>query len=192
MMSPSPLTGAALMETKMKIHYQVAAVVLTGVMVWGFSHWRYTVGYHAADTQWQQRQAEQERADALARLAAETRERKWEQQRQTDMNKVAIHAEEELAAARDAAADAQRTGQRLQHTVTTLQRQLAGREARRLSAAAAIGTDDLGGHPGVLFTELFRRADQRAGELAAYADRTRVKWQACERAYQAATHEAEK
>lgn len=173
----------------MKIHVLIIVAALS--IVWGFSHWRYTVGYNAADTRWKLRQSQLEKANTEALLKQENQERTREQQLQTEINKVTLYAEEELAAARGATIDAERSGQRLQQTVGTLRRQLADRETRCLSSTAAINKDSSRKQTGVLFAELFRRADQRAGELAAYADRTRIKWQACERAYNAVTHQAE-
>ena len=56
----------------------------------------------------------------------------------------------------------------------------------RATAAAAANQCAPDGPAIDLLAELFRRADQRVGELAAIADTARARGNACERAYDAA------
>ncbi|MCM1513266.1 MAG: DUF2514 domain-containing protein [Oxalobacter formigenes] len=55
----------------------------------------------------------------------------------------------------------------------------------RSACPAAAGSGQTTRSAGILLAELFRRADERAGELAEYADRARIAGQACEQAYDA-------
>jgi len=129
-----------------------------------------------AKTQQAKQQAESER---LARVASENN-RQLERQYRDQVSEIETRAQAYLAQSRVALDRARDAGQRLQ-------RELAGyleRQRASASAAAAAGQCQADASPGVdLLAELFRRADQRAGELAAIADEARVRGQACEAAY---------
>lgn len=139
-----------------------------------------------AKTQQAKQQAEGER---LARVASETN-RQLERQYREQVSEIETRAQADLAQSRVAVDRARDAGQRLQ-------RELAGYVERQrvgASAAAAAGQCQADTAPGVdLLAELFRRADERAGELAAIADEARIRGLACEAAYQAvnqAAHDA--
>lgn len=53
---------------------------------------------------------------------------------------------------------------------------------------AAVGTGPAAGDPLDVLADVLGRADQRAGELAAYADAARIAGLACERSYDALIH----
>ncbi|MBR8234265.1 MULTISPECIES: DUF2514 family protein [Burkholderia] len=67
-----------------------------------------------------------------------------------------------------------------------LRKQVAALIADARRAGAATGSPATGGALDLL-ADLFGRADQRAGELAEYADRARIAGQQCERDYDALT-----
>ena len=129
-------------------------------------------------TQQAKQQAEGER---LARVASETN-RQLERQYRDQVSEIETLAQADLAQSRVAVDRARDAGQRLQ-------RELAGyveRQRASASAAAAAGQCQVDPAPAVdLLAELFRRADERAGELAAVADDARVRGLACEAAYDA-------
>lgn len=131
-----------------------------------------------AKTQQATQQAEGER---LARVASETN-RQLERQYREHLSEIETRAQADLAQSRLAVDRARDAGQRLQ-------RELAGyveRQRASASAATAAGQCQADAAPAVdLLAELFRRADQRAGELAAAADEARVRGRACEAAYEA-------
>ncbi|WP_425591458.1 DUF2514 family protein [Brenneria nigrifluens] len=66
-----------------------------------------------------------------------------------------------------------------------MRRQLAASETSRISATASAGAARAS--TAILLADVLQRADDRAGELAAYADRARVAGLTCERAYDAIT-----
>lgn len=138
---------------------------------------------------WQHRRAEQAGAELL-RQAAETARLREEAlhgalvettRRQRAAEEVNRVASNKLAAARRdaAAADAARAG--VLDRVAELQARAtaadSGSAATRQAAAAAAR----------MLADLQRRADERAGILAAYADEARIAGQACERAYDSLT-----
>ena len=131
-----------------------------------------------ARTQQARQQAESER---LARVASETN-RQLERKYREQVSEIETRAQADLAQSRVAVDRARDAGQRLQ-------RELAGyveRQRGSASAAAAAGQCQADTAPAVdLLAELFRRADERAGELAAVADEAQIRGQACEASYQA-------
>ncbi|MBV5295527.1 MAG: DUF2514 family protein [Curvibacter lanceolatus] len=129
-----------------------------------------------AKTQQATQQAEAER---LARVASETN-RQLERQYREQVSEIETRAQADLAQSRVAVDRARDAGQRLQ-------RELAGyveRQRASASAAAAAGQCQADAAPAVdLLAELFGRADERAGELAAVADEARIRGLACEASY---------
>lgn len=130
-----------------------------------------------AKTQQAKQQADSER---LARVASETN-RQLERQYRDQVSEIETRTQADLAQSRVAVDRARDAGQRLQ-------RELAGyveRQRSSASAAAAAGQCQADAAPAVdLLAELFRRADQRAGELAAIADEAQIRGLACEGAYE--------
>lgn len=113
--------------------------------------------------------------------AAEASEqaRRTEQKRQRDIDQVRNDAQKQLKVAAADAADAQSAADSLQLEVNRL---LAGRAT--LNSRVAAGGAAIRDLTTVL-ADLRQRADQRAGELAAIADASRIAGQACERSYEA-------
>ncbi|PQZ89511.1 hypothetical protein CQ048_17270 [Pseudomonas trivialis] len=103
--------------------------------------------------------------------------RQEEQRRQAAVNKEASDAREQNKAAAVDAGAADVAGERL-HV-----------EAGKLAATACVdpGAAQRGAsatRAAMVLSELFQRADKRAGELAAAYDRARIAGLACERSYQ--------
>ena len=129
-----------------------------------------------------QAQHAQERADQerLARELSETN-RKQEQKYRERLTEVETQAQADLALARSAVQRARDAGERLQHELAAYverQRGAASDSTAVGNSSAKLGNADL-------LAELFRRADQRAGELAEVADEARIRGLACEAAYDA-------
>ncbi|WP_043330530.1 DUF2514 family protein [Curvibacter gracilis] len=131
-----------------------------------------------AKTQQAKQQAEGER---LARVASETN-RQLERQYRDQVSEIETRAQADLAQSRVAVDRARDAGQRLQRELASyIERQRANASAATIAGQCQADTG-----PAVdLLAELFRRADERAGELAAIADEARVKGRACEAAYDA-------
>ena len=120
-------------------------------------------------------------AERKAREQSETYRAK-EQELRNAHDKIERETQAALAAATAGADRAVAAGQRLRRDLADFI--TAHRE--RATAAAAASQCAADGPALDLLADLFRRADQRAGELAAIADTARARGTACERAHDAA------
>jgi hypothetical protein len=155
------------------------AVVLTAGL--GASHWRYRAGYDTATQTWQAKWTARDVHDATALARREAEARDEEQRRQAEMDTLRAKTRQQIAGARTDADRARVAAVGLHARADRLAHQLAVREGTCGTAAA--GRDQAAGRDAILLAELFRRADERAGKLAAEADRSRVRGLACEKAY---------
>lgn len=128
-------------------------------------------------TKWDRQTAEL--ANARAALIVQAREE--EQRRQAQIEKVREDAEHQIAKAKTDAANADAVASRMHAQA----QRLAARASRCTQHTGAAQGGTSGGQSAMVLAELFRRADQRAGELAAAYDRARVAGIACELAYDA-------
>lgn len=146
-------------------------VLILGLMssaagfTWQVQEWRY--GKQLADLG---------KAQALAITEAGNTARQEEKRRQSAVNKEASDAREQSKAAGVDAGTADAAGERL-HV-----------EAGKFAAAACgdSGAAQRGAsasRAAMVLSELFQRADKRAGELAAAYDQARIAGLACERSY---------
>lgn len=158
--------------------WQIAAAVLAGLLLAQTLRLAAATTAHATATAaWERQRAQAERA---ARELSENY-RTLEGKNREDIAQVGAAASAALAVA---VADAGRA--RAAHD--GLRRELADyieshRRAAQARAAAGQCAPDTGALD--LLAELQRRADARAGELAAVADDARIRGAACERAYDA-------
>lgn len=132
---------------------------------------------------WKQRDADD--ATALAKRQAEAREE--EQRRQGEIDAISKQARQQLADVQAAADRARAASRGLHDKADKLARQLAERER-----ACGAGTPDRSQAKtsgAVLLADLFRRADERAGELAREADEARARGLACEASYKSISKE---
>ena len=120
-------------------------------------------------------------AERKAREQSETYRAKEKELRNAH-DKIERETQATLAAANAGADRAVAAGQRLRRELADYL--TAHRE--RATAAAAANQCATDGPALDLLADLFRRADQRAGELAAIADTARARGAACERAHDAA------
>lgn len=159
------------MLSKYKLWLQVGGLV--GLVLLGFG-----VGWNWQGARWESIYSERETEYAEAQAAAERLARSEEARRAAAAEGIRRDAKNQIeqaqadAAAADTAAD-------------SLRQQLAERTRRATQGAGACP----GGSPTtatlILYSELLDRADARAGELAAEADRRRVAGLACQSAYNA-------
>lgn len=117
-------------------------------------------------------------AQAQALATAQAQARTEEQRRQTAIEGIRRDAQDHIALAAADAAAADDRADSLREQVD----KLARRPARCPSSTAGGEAAD---PAKLLLAELFRRADARAGELAAYADRARIAGETCERSFDA-------
>jgi thioesterase domain-containing protein len=129
---------------------------------------------------WSDKWSKRDKADAEAK-AREASEREEEQRRQLENNRIREDGEKQLAQVSAAAADAESVNKRLQLAIERTKQQLARSETGRLSAIAS--ERQTRADTAVLLAELYRKSDERAGQLAQYADRARIRGLTCEKAY---------
>lgn len=161
-------------------------VLMAGVIVaaiFTFSHWRWQAGFNVAEGKWQQRWSLRDAEDATALARRQTEARNEEQRRQNEINEIRNEAAQQLAIVQADASTARAAADRLHNSAEILAQRLADRE--RACQSTTPGTGTTAGSGTLLLTELFRRADERAGELATAADEARTRGLACEKAYNA-------
>ena len=117
-----------------------------------------------------------ETAQAQAVAAAVTQARSEEKDRIAKLEEVANDARTKLEEAHDDAATAR-------NAAVSLRKQLADYRARVRSNPAATGGGATAEDPLYLLSVVLTRADDRAGELAEFADRAHIAGRTCEAAY---------
>ena len=158
---------------------RAAAVMLVVALLVAALFGAYRFGLSVMDTSWRAKWAEQVAVEAENRANTETEFRAEEQRRQLAANKVSGYAREEIESARLDASDADDVGQRLHAEASQLavlpscSNDTGARERGQAATRAAM-----------VLSDLFQRADKRAGELAKAYDRARIAGLACERSYQ--------
>ncbi|HEY4664443.1 MAG TPA: DUF2514 family protein, partial [Comamonas sp.] len=150
----------------------------------------YQRGYSKADGRWQAKWQERDLLDAQATAQRQAEERAKEQQRQIAINEIASNAQANIEQAQRDAATAARTADSLRAAIDQAAGRLADSEASH-NACTADASKARADAARVL-ADVLKRADERAGKLAAYADRARVAGLACEAAYDAVSETKEK
>ena len=151
--------------------------LLVGAALYGV----YQQGYASADKDWKAKLADQQVLQSKGLAAATTANRTEEQRRQTAINQVGSDAREQSKAATTDAAGADATGERL-HVAAA---QLAAGAGKCAGDPGAAERGASATRAAMVLSDLFQRADKRAGELAKAYDRTRIAGLACEAAYTA-------
>lgn len=136
-------------------------------------------GYQVSDNSWSTKWAEAERDAAQSQVRAVADAVATYKYRVTELEIVNDDTKKLLADAFMAARTADAESDRLQHALDDYLRRSSATSCATSTAGerAAAATDQL------VLAELFRRADKRAGELAAIADDSRIRGLACESAY---------
>lgn len=172
---------AALIALLKRTWRPLALTMLVALSLWGFGHWRYTAGQTAENLVWSDKWSNRDVRDAKAKADREASEREEEQRRQLENNRIRDEGEQQLAQALAAAANAQSVAGGLQLAIERTKQQLARSETGRLSAIAS--ERQTRADTAILLAELYRKSDERAGQLSQYADRARIKGLMCEQAY---------
>lgn len=121
-------------------------------------------------------------ADAESRLLADRAQRTEEQRRAAAVAQEATNAQTRIASLEDDLRRAAGAADGLRAAAAG-----AGVRARAGACAAAPGPSQPSSDPIGVLVDVLGRADQRAGELAEFADRLRIAGLACERSYDALT-----
>lgn len=147
-------------------------------LAYGF-YGAYCHGKSVADARWEAEWAKHSASQANGVASATIVNRAEEQRRQSAVNQVGSDAGEKIvsAVADGTAADA--AGERVRE------------QAGKFAAGASCPPSDTGAarrsasatSAALVLSDMFQRADKRAGELAKAYDRARIAGQSCERAY---------
>lgn len=156
--------------------YIAAALLMLGVLCGAYHH-----GVSVTDAKWQAQWADRDTRDAAARADNESSARAREQAYQLSINKVVQDGQrtiDQLTA--DAAAErTSRNGVQLE--ADKLAARLAASQAGGHSCTAA--TSAAATRAVMVLADVFKRADERAGDLAGYADQIHARGMTCQQAY---------
>ena len=134
-------------------------------------------GTMEANSKWGLRWEERNNADLTAQVEADKQRVAEEDRRSHERQEIIINANNQVSKANADAVNARNAFERLHSAV---QQAIAKRPAEDRAATS-------GGQAGrsvtAVLSDLFRRADQRAGDLAIVADRSRQAGLTCERLY---------
>lgn len=146
------------------------------------SHWAtYQHGRSVERAVASQVTAQRDSRDRMADVIGERAARQEEQRRATVQEEARAHAQEERTIADSGAGDADAAGQRLRSDAA----QLAATVSCPSPDTAAVARGQAATRAAMVLSDLFARADKRAGELAKAYDRARIAGQACEASYNA-------
>lgn len=151
------------------------AVVLVGLFL-AYSH-----GQSVNDTEWQAKWSERDARDEAALASNEAAERTKEQSRQQAINKVVQNGQALIDTAAAAVTAANRESDRLRSAADGVAGRIAASQGGGNSctaAASAAATRAV-----MVLADVLKRADQRAGDLAGFADQSHSRGLTCERAY---------
>lgn len=152
----------------------VVAVALIGLLV-AYSH-----GQSVTNEEWQAKWNARDTWDAAAKALNESTERAKEQARQQTINKVIQDGQKVIDQA-FADATASRDDRSLRDAADETAGRVAASQAGGHSCTAA--ASQAATRAVMVFADVLKRADQRAGDLAADADQSRGRGVTCERAY---------
>lgn len=158
--------------------YLLGVALVIGALFGAYHH-----GVSVTDTAWQSKWDGHMADDAKATAERQAQERATEQARQQAINEVTNHAQDQINRAAADAAIARSTADSLRDAADRLASDLADSEAS-LSACATQASKTAAWRARLL-ADVFKRADERAGRLAAIADQARARGLACELAYDA-------
>lgn len=151
-------------------------LALAALAFWG----AYLHGRSTMDDEWQTRWADRDAGDKQAWAMAEVAEREKEQTRQNSINKAVQDGQQKIDQATADAASARTVAGGLQRTVDDLAGRLAAQASSHSCTAAA---SQAASRAVMVLADVFKRADERAGNLAADADQGRSRGVTCEKAY---------
>jgi hypothetical protein len=155
----------------------IAVVLLVVGALFGAYHHGVTVTDAKWQTEWNARDAQ----DAQAKADNEAAERTKEQAYQQSINKAVQDGQRIIDQATADAAAARTSADSLRGAADSLANRLAASEASGHSCAAA--ASKAAARAAMVLADVFKRADQRAGDLAEVADQARSRGLTCEQAY---------
>lgn len=155
----------------------IAAVLLVAAVLFGAYHHGVTV----TDEKWQSEWNNRDARDAETRAFNEAAECTKEQAYQQSINKAVQDGQRIIDQATADAAAAPASADGLRGAADNLANRLAASEASGNSCTTAAGK--AAARAAMVLADVLKRADQRAGDLAAVADQARARGVTCEQAY---------
>lgn len=155
--------------------WRAAALLLLVASYWG----AYQHGRWAMDAQWQGRWAARDAGDKQAWALTEAAERTKEQAHQQQMNKVILDGQKIIDRAVAGAAAARADLSLRDEADRSASRITSPTGGHSCTAAASAAASRVA----LVLADVLKRADERAGDLAADADQSRGRGVTCEQAY---------
>ena len=162
-------------------YLKTCGVLLLFAMVLGALFGAYRHGVTVTDEKWQSEWNDRDTRDAEARALNEVTERTREQAYQQSINKAVQDGQRIIDQATADAAAARASADGVQLAADNLARRLAASETSGNSCTAA--ASKAATRAAAVLADMFKRADQRAGDLAAIADQARARGLICEQAF---------
>lgn len=156
--------------------YIAALLLVAGALFGAYHH-----GVSITDVKWQADWNARDTRDAEAKSANEASARAQEQAYQHSIDKAVQDGQRTIDQLTTDATAARNASDGLRVAADTLAFRLAASEASGYSCTAA--ASKAAAHAAAVLADVFKRADERAGNLAAYADQSHVRGLTCEQAY---------
>jgi hypothetical protein len=156
--------------------YTVALALLAGALFGAYRH-----GVSVTDDKWQSRWSARNAQDAEARAENEAAARDREQAYQRSIEKATQDGQRTIDQAITDASAARASAAGLREAADHFADRLSASEVSGNSCTAA--ASKAAASAAMVLADVLKRADQRAGDLAAIADQARARGLACEQAY---------
>lgn len=160
----------------------IAAVLLALGALYGAYHH----GVSTKNATWQAQWSDRDTQDAVAKELNEAAERTKEQSRQQAINEVIQSGQQIIDQATADASAARASADSLRDQVDALAARLSASQGSGHSCTAA--TSAAATRAVMVLADVFKRANQRAGDLAGFADQSHARGVTCEKAYDALGH----
>lgn len=156
--------------------YIVALLLVAGALFGAYHH-----GLSVKDAEWQSQWNARDTRDAQAKAENEAAARTREQAYQQSINKAVQDGQRTIDQATADATAARASADGLRGAADALAARLAASEASGNSCTA--DASQAATRAAMVLADVLKRADQRAGELAGFADQSHSRGVTCERAY---------
>lgn len=158
--------------------YIVALLLVAGALFGAYHH-----GLSVKDAEWQSQWNARDTRDAQTKAENEAAARAREQAYQQSINKAVQDGQRTIDQATADASAARASADGLRRAADALAARLAASQAGGNSCTAA--ASQAATRAVMVFADVLKRADQRAGDLAGFADQSHSRGVTCEQAYDA-------
>lgn len=161
----------------LRVRPYIAAVLLVAGALFGVYHH----GLSVKDAEWQAKWSARDTKDAQAKAENEAAQRAKEQAYQQSINKAVQDGQHLIDQATADAATARTAADSLRGTADALAARLSASQGSGHSCTAA--ASQAATRAALLLADVLKRVDERAGDLAIYADQSHGRGVTCEQAY---------